>query len=147
MPFSVYRLSTPAYGGDLSGQGSRLYGGRWNERGTPALYTATSVSLALLEVLVHVGDYADLPKEYTVTKIEVLREIETTIPDLPITKEASQKIGQKLLQDPTCLGFWVPSVVVPSERNLVLNPSCAEYRDLVNVKETFVQVVDGRLGR
>lgn len=147
MSVLVYRLSTPVYGGDLSGQGSKLYGGRWNERGTPAVYTATSVSLALLEVIVHVGDYADLPAQYTVTVIEVLGDIQTYIPTVPITREASQKIGQKLLLDTTCLGFWVPSVVVPSERNLILNPACTDFSTHVRVKETFMQLMDERLGR
>ncbi|MDN5850725.1 MAG: RES domain-containing protein, partial [Nitrococcus sp.] len=37
----------------LSGEGAQLHGGRWNPIGTPAVYAAGSLSLAALELLVH----------------------------------------------------------------------------------------------
>ena len=40
----------------LSGEGARLNGGRWNSPGLPAVYTSSSLSLATLEVLVHLED-------------------------------------------------------------------------------------------
>ena len=41
----VYRIAQKAFINDLSGEGARLFGGRWNRRGIPLLYTAESRSL------------------------------------------------------------------------------------------------------
>lgn len=143
---NVYRLSAARWAGDLSGEGARFFGGRWNERGTPALYAAHAVSLAMLEILVHVGDIADLPTDYTVTVVEIAGEIELAFDSLPPTKEEAQQLGQALLLDLNVLGFWVPSAIVPTERNLVLNPRCTTFAERVKVKEMYVFPVDPRLG-
>ena len=45
---------------DLKGYGARLYGGRFNPPGIPAVYSSQSIALALLEVLVHL-DKAEVP--------------------------------------------------------------------------------------
>ena len=142
----VYRATPALFAGDLSGEGARLYGGRWNERGVPALYTASSVALALLENLVHIGDKADFPVSYTITEIEVDGELQT-MAEVPPERATSQRLGTGLLADPTCLGFWTPSVVVAHERNLVLNPRCRDFAQRVLVRQTFLQPVDQRLNR
>ena len=50
---SVWRITTAAFARSaFSGEGARLYGGRWNPKGVPIVYTAASQSLALLEMLV-----------------------------------------------------------------------------------------------
>ena len=51
---TVWRLARAVYPA-LDGEGARLNGGRWNEPGTPIVYTAGSLSLAALEVLVHLN--------------------------------------------------------------------------------------------
>ena len=142
----VCRATPAAFAGDLSGEGARLYGGRWNERGVPALYTAGSVALALLENLVHVGDKADFPVSYTITEIEVDGELRT-MAEVPPERAISQQLGTELFGDPECLGFWTPSVVVAHERNLVLNPRCRDFAQRVLVRRTFLQPVDPRLNR
>lgn len=43
-----------------TGYGAETYGGRWNHKGHAAIYLASSVSLAMLETLVHVEDSATL---------------------------------------------------------------------------------------
>ena len=50
----VYRIASEPFAADLSGEGARLYGGRWNPCGIPVLYTSESVALAALELLVNV---------------------------------------------------------------------------------------------
>ncbi len=144
---TVYRLGKAQYATDLSGEGARRAGGRWNGRLTPALYTASSVALALLECLVHVGEPADLPEDYTVTLIEVNDASAKllSVDDLPRTLAEAQVLGNAMLLEKSVLGFWVPSVVVPAERNLVLNPKAIGYDQGVRVRETYTLPVDRRL--
>lgn len=58
----MYRLARRKYA-DLSGEGGRLYGGRYNPQGVPAVHAAQSASLAILEVLVHL-DKSEIPEDY-----------------------------------------------------------------------------------
>ena len=147
MSLLLYRLSNARRAGDLSGEGARRAGGRWNQRFTPALYTASTVSLGLLEVLVHLEDLRLVPGAYSVTVIKVndpggrLQTVDV----LPTTMQDAQELGTALLSDPEVLGYWVPSVIVPRERNLVLNPAARAFQDHVHVEEVFELAVDERL--
>ncbi len=55
---------------DLSGEGARLYGGRFNPPGIPAVYASQSIALAVLEILVHV-DKSEVPNDYVVMAIRL----------------------------------------------------------------------------
>jgi RES domain-containing protein len=63
----VYRLHSRLFRGD-SGVGAALYGGRWNPPGVEAIYASATISLAVLEILVH---YSVLPKDFVATPIEI----------------------------------------------------------------------------
>ena len=54
----------------MSGEGARLYGGRWNKAGDALLYFSQNLSLCLLEIIVHV-DYAELPLDYSFIEAEI----------------------------------------------------------------------------
>ena len=54
----------------FSGEGARVFGGRWNSPGFPVVYTAGSHSLAALEMLVHL-DSCELLNQYVVAEIEI----------------------------------------------------------------------------
>jgi hypothetical protein len=62
-----YRVVRRKYA-DLSGEGARLYGGRFNPPGIPAVYSSQSIALALLEVLVHI-DKSEMPTDYIVVAV------------------------------------------------------------------------------
>jgi len=66
----LYRIVKCNYADDLTGTGARLYGGRWNSEGKPAIYLASSRALALLEVLVHLPPLM-VPNGYLLDEIEV----------------------------------------------------------------------------
>ena len=66
----VYRLTSGQYTNDLSGTGAKLYGGRWNSPGLAALYTTEHISLAVLEILVHMKAYRR-PLDYHLVVLEV----------------------------------------------------------------------------
>ena len=144
----LYRLSNARRAGDLSGEGARRAGGRWNEAGTPALYTATTISLALLECLVHVGAAGNLPKGYTVNVLELGAKTPNLhrVEELPARLDESQQVGNALLIEENVLGFYARSVVVPSEWNVVLNPRHPTFGSSVRLVETYALAVDRRLG-
>ena len=48
----VYRITGKKYADDLTGTGAAMFGGRWNKKGTPVLYTGESKDIALLETIV-----------------------------------------------------------------------------------------------
>jgi RES domain-containing protein len=57
----------------LSGEGARLYGGRWNHKGTPLVYTASSLALAALELLVHL-ETSQILEAYVGISVEFAEE-------------------------------------------------------------------------
>jgi RES domain-containing protein len=111
----------------LDGEGARLYGGRWNNAGNPAVYTSAHLSLATLEYLVHV-DADNLPIDLVWLEIEVpdtaslVHFSGTTAPN----EIAAAKDGDNWLAGGTSLGFMVPSAVLSVETNLILNPRHSE---------------------
>ncbi len=126
----VYRLIRPQWLGQaLTGEGARRYGSRWNPKGTPMVYTACSLSLAALETLVHFSvDTA--PLDYLALTIRVPDDGVERLADaqLPVdwnampAPAACRAVGADWVARGESLGLVVPSVVVPSEENLLLNP-------------------------
>jgi RES domain-containing protein len=125
----LYRITKCNYANDLSGTGARLYGGRWNSEGKDALYLASSRSLAVLEVLVHLPPLM-IPDGYCLVEIEVpdnsIKHIHIeALPDNwkdvagPV---ALKRIGDEFLKDQQYLLMKMPSSIVPMEHNYLLNP-------------------------
>src|SRR5438105_6728022 len=65
----LWRLA-PARHDPLTGEGARRYGGRWTSPGRPAVYLASQLPLAVLEVLVHV-DRDTLPLDLAAFAVDV----------------------------------------------------------------------------
>jgi RES domain-containing protein len=121
----VFRL-TRARHAALDGEGARRYGGRWNSPGRRAVYTAAHRSLAVLEILVNLDLPPDLvPADYVMIEIEIPGPIMTaaTVFDGPITAEINfRALGDAWIENGQNAVFSVPSVVVPAERNYIINP-------------------------
>ncbi|HSN99153.1 MAG TPA: RES family NAD+ phosphorylase [Candidatus Nanopelagicales bacterium] len=125
----VHRICSAKHAdGAFTGEGARLYGGRWNEKGTRMVYCASSVSLAMLEVLVH---SPTLPVGIVSITVMIPDDIliETwTAADLPAdwamypAPAALQARGSAWAAAGRTLAVRVPSAVVPSETNILLNP-------------------------
>src|SRR5438105_2051878 len=103
----VYRLSKQEYADDLSGRGAEINGGRWNNKGLAALYTANSRALAVLEVAVHIP-FGIIPINYFMTAINIPDNAEVTeikLSDLPANWnrnpiiKATQQLGDDFLSD------------------------------------------------
>jgi RES domain-containing protein len=132
----IYRLATEQYADDLSGSGAKLLGGRWNVPGIAALYTAENISLAVLEIVVHV-DRQFIPPTYQLLKLQIPDSIEMT----SVTKyklkthwksdfEYSQWIGTEFLKQKKFVAIKVPSAVVDEEHNYLFNPQHADFKKL-----------------
>ncbi len=68
---AVWRICRRPFA-DLSGEGARLYGGRWNSPGRPLIYAAETAALAVLEVRVHLDlDWYTLPDDYVLASIDI----------------------------------------------------------------------------
>lgn len=124
---TIYRLATKKYAGDLSGEGAKLYGGRWNFAGDAALYTSENVSLCVLEILVRANKHT-APDSYTLTGIELPEDSALNIQPGKLKEnwqvhiEYTQFIGQEFLKDKRALALKVPSAIVPKEHNFLINP-------------------------
>jgi RES domain-containing protein len=136
MTRSVWRIATdtPDYGADdLTGKGAERTGGRWNRRGTPLIYTSTSVALACLETLVHLTGGMSLPLNRYLVRISVSpaawRKRVIFDPTEHVGWDAeppglvSMDWGTQWARSGASLLAEVPSVVVPEESNILINPA------------------------
>ncbi|HEX8674630.1 MAG TPA: RES family NAD+ phosphorylase [Longimicrobium sp.] len=129
MPAWSYRIARAPYA-DLSGEGPRLYGGRWNRPGLPAVYTASSRALSVLEMLVHLQPRR-LPRDLQLFTVEMPDDvpIETLAADgfpadwRAIGSSFCLDAGDEWLRGARGAVLWVPSAVVPDEYNAILNPN------------------------
>jgi RES domain-containing protein len=110
--------------------GALLVGGRWNPPGTAMLYTAQHLSLACLEILVHL-DKAQLPREYVWSSTRLPKDLAvlgtTNVRELT----ACQTAGQEWAESANELAVRVRSVVILEEFNVLLNPKHRDYGKLV----------------
>lgn len=125
----IWRIARLGYG-KLDGDGAQLLGGRWNAPGTPLVYTSMHLSLAALEVLVHV-DPDTLPTDLHAFEIEVPDHVAKAAVDrarLPIDwadivdHPACRELGSEWMIGATSAVLFVPSAVVPLEMNCLINP-------------------------
>lgn len=136
----VFRIVARAFADDLSGEGARLYGGRWNPQGMPVLYTAESLPLAILETLVNIPpDFLGTPLFCRVT-LSIPDDTEFTIispTELPAEWQAYPapvelaEIGKRWLTLKNTVGMKVPSTVAGGEGwNLLFNPRHPDFKQL-----------------
>lgn len=119
----LYRITREPYVA-LDGEGARLYGGRWNSPGHPVIYTARTLSLAALELLVHV-DPDLIPEDLVAFEIVVPDDIEPRPVDRlpsPLTVDACRAVGDAWIEQSSSLLLSVPSIIIPEEQNLLINP-------------------------
>lgn len=118
----VHRLTKAAFVA-LDGEGARRFGGRWNSAGRPAIYAAATPSLAVLEVLVHLDLPGELmPDDYRLLGIEVPDDAPVErLDQTPGETDACQAVGDSFLARAAALVLLVPSIVVPQERNAIIN--------------------------
>ncbi|MDO3641650.1 MAG: RES family NAD+ phosphorylase [Mucilaginibacter sp.] len=129
----LYRIARCQYVNDLSGTGARLYGGRWSSIGKPVVYLASSSSLAVLEVLVHLQPLL-IPDGYCRMEMKVPDDkiLSVKTDELPDNwrdispPQTLTRFGDRFIKEGKYLLLKVPSSIVPSEYNYLLNPAHPE---------------------
>jgi len=122
----------------FDGEGARLYGGRWNSPGTRVAYASDSIALAALEVLAHLQSTAVLQAYSLVSlsfpdeSVELLRT--ASLPArwrrFPSPSE-NQAVGDRWVASGRSLILQVPSAIIPSAANFLINPSHPEFSKVV----------------
>lgn len=131
----AYRLvKTCLAASALDGEGARRHGGRWNSPGRPMVYAASSISLAALEILVHLREPALLRRAYVHIALDVPDDLiqRLDLGRLPadwqrVEHPASKALGDGWLASAASLALAVPSAIIPQEWNLLLNPLHADW--------------------
>jgi RES domain-containing protein len=104
---------------DLSGEGARLVGGRWNSPGRLVVYASEDAALAVLEVRVHLDlDFSLLPADYALMAIDLDELLLERLDACPADTVA---FGDAWLASRRSPVLSVPSAIVPESRDLLLN--------------------------
>ncbi|HEY5813871.1 MAG TPA: RES family NAD+ phosphorylase [Chthoniobacterales bacterium] len=138
----------------FDGEGARLNAGRWNSEGIAVVYTSESLSLATLEVMVHLEDFSVLAKFYSHIVVTIPDEcIEALRPEsLPegwnseTVTITSMMVGDLWVAEKRSLALKVPSVISHGEMNVLINPNHADFR-MLKFKEPITFSIDPRLAR
>jgi len=143
----VWRIATdtPTYtADDLRGLGAKATGGRWNRAGSPMVYCAESISLAVMETLVHLGA-GGLPLNRYLVSVDIPEAIWRRRQHLPLqtapvgwdalpTGKVSLDFGDAWLTSLASAVLVVPSIVVPEESNILINPQHPDASGLTAIK-------------
>ena len=119
----------------FSGEGSRLYGGRWNTPGNPVVYLCDSQALCALENIVHFesgmmpAQYAFFPVEFDSSLVQPLQA--KLPPNWRIMPEVTAEIGDAWLasHNSGCI-LAIPSTLVTEGTNYLINPRHPETRNI-----------------
>ena len=136
----VYRICKTKYAAAaFDGEGAFRFGGRWNSRGTRMIYTAGSLALAALEMLVHLDDDSML-RHYSFVPATVPSELILKIEDYCVLPKkwsfspaprAIQQIGDNWIREEISAVLEVPTSVIPLEKNYLLNPNHPEFGKII----------------
>jgi len=125
----VYHVGKTKYADDLTGEGARINGGRWNTVGIPCIYTSENRALAVLEYSANVA-LDDIPRSLSITTYQIpdaswMNCLEKDLPgnwkQAPVPKE-TMEYGADLLKMNTALALKISSAVLPQEFNYIINP-------------------------
>lgn len=131
----VKRRYAPTAAAAFDGEGARRFGGRWNSRGCRLAYASSTLALAAFELLVNV-DRASAPDDLVSIHVEIpggVRQERVNAGELPAgwrnwpATSDLQEIGDRWITSGSSVCLVVPSAVIPSEDNILLNPLHPEF--------------------
>src|SRR5277367_3033689 len=123
--------------GSFSGEGARLYGGRWNSQGLRVVYTSPTLALAAIETFVHLEPNLR-PDDLVSIEAQLLDDIATERLDLKslprkwyeLRDESLRAFGDHWIRAGTTVALHVPSAAIRGEWNVLLNPEHSDFRKL-----------------
>ncbi len=135
----MFRLCSTRYQATaFSGMGASLAGGRWNYRGESVVYLGGTLALTALECLVHFSNQT-LPDDYVYLTITAPKSIKIeTIDPAALPSEwweedppvSTQALGSEWLQSKSSVLLRIPSAIIPTECNYLLNPQHQDFSRL-----------------
>ena len=137
--------------GAFSGDGARVFGGRWNSTGVPVVYCSEHLSLAALETLVHIVPVMVRDK-FRAYRIAFDDALLATITERKLPKGwdaqppamASKSIGDDWIKSGRSAVLSLPSLLIRLERTFLLNPCHPDFRKIA-IKDMGTIVLDPRL--
>lgn len=137
----------------FTGEGAATFGGRWNSIGVPVVYTAESLSLATLEILVGgfpltlISGYCRIVVEIDASQIETFpkKKLPPDWSSFP-AGEHCRHIGDTWMREKRTVALKVPSAVVAEEYNYLINPLHPDFGKIAIGKPEILSV-DRRLFR
>jgi RES domain-containing protein len=122
----------------FSGQGARMFGGRWNSQGVRVVYTSSSLALAAVETFVHLepnlrpDDLVSIEIEMPKNVAAVIERLEPT--SLPrkwyeLRDESLRTFGDHWIKTAKTAALYVPSAAIHGEWNVLLNPEHADFSE------------------
>jgi RES domain-containing protein len=156
MTLQAYRLVQTRFTATaFDGEGARQFGGRWNHKGTGMIYLAQSLSLAALELLVHLDSRQVMEERYRCILVEFPKEICAKVTDLfklpknwatDPAPNTTKRIGDLWVKERKSTVMAVPSALIPREWNYLVNPAHPDFpRIIVGKPQRFH--FDPRLAR
>ena len=127
----IYRLVKERFADRaLDGSGAKTYGGRWNRKGHATVYASDSIALAALELLVHLHR-SEVLNRYRLVTLDLPDDEVLVLDDAGLpgdwredpAPDSTAAIGTAWLTGGQSLALSVPSVLIPQQRNLLLNPA------------------------
>jgi len=146
----VWRITTENYADTaFSGIGNKKVGSRWVPEGMLAIYTSESISLAVLENLVHF-EQRHFGENHVLIAVTIPDDSHVNIDSLPdnwrslYEDSILQEIGQDWINNGDSAILIVPSAVVPREKNYILNPLHVDFGEIITLNPEPL-VIDTRL--
>lgn len=130
----VYRITSTKHASDISGTGAATYGGRWNRKGSPVLYTGESKEIALLEIIVHTPPALIPALDILTIEIPENSIIEIGLKDVPDNwtnypaPEILAEIAENWIDSNKSIALKVPSCIIHTSHNYILNCRHPEYK-------------------
>lgn len=135
-----YRIVSPRWAHDaISGEGARKFGGRWNSPGRLMTYLGGSRALAALELLVHLPSPLSRAKSFRMIEVKIPIKLIANYPLSALPDDwrespapsSTTVIGDDWLEVFGQLAMRVPSVLIPEETNILLNPNHPDFKKVI----------------
>jgi RES domain-containing protein len=146
----VYRIAGALYKDDLSGEGARRNGARWNSKGIAMLYASEHISLCALEMLVNIV-LTEIKQNFYLLHIALPEQASLVSITAGKLKKNWQEdagythfIGDEFCKEKKALILKVPSAVIPDEYNFLLNPRHPDFKK-VKIMKSKPFIFDKRL--